>query len=110
MTILVILVVIAVVGYLIFHNNVVADNRPRKGDLFACSTCGKSTKHDTRTINGYNRGVRESFRCWDCFKQHKDAQAARGANAGSGKGCLGMAVMFCVLGSAGVYSMVRFVA
>lgn len=98
------IVVVAVVAYGIYNSYQSANNRPKKGDLYACSSCGKSTAHDTRTINGYDKGVRKSFMCWDCFKKKKDAEAFSGEGR---SGCLGMAVLLVVTGGLGVYSAIN---
>lgn len=105
-------VVIAVIAYGLFNSYQSANNRPKKGDLYACSSCGKSTGHDTRTLNGYDKGVRKSFMCWECFKKKKDAEAAFNAptglaSSGGGSGCLGAAVLLVVAGGVGVYSAIN---
>lgn len=106
--IFIIIAFVAVIAYVISHNASSNKNRPNKGDLFACSSCGEQTKHDTRTINGYNKGVRQSFLCWECFKNKKNAQAASVKSEVSTKGCLGLSLIMVAVGLSGLYGIVNW--
>lgn len=103
-----IVAVVAILFYAASRATAAQKSRPNKGDLFACSACGRETKHDTRTLNGYDKGVRKSFLCWECFKKKKDAEAASAGPSGreSSSGCLGVAL---VLASTGLFASYKLV-
>jgi len=89
-------VLICFLGFYFFNEYQIRKNRPIKGQLFACSECGTSYKHDDRTINGYDKGVRKSFRCGICFanwqfrlksaRMGKSSSATTGSDANSSQG------------------------
>lgn len=102
------------IGYAFYNNYKTNKLRPIKGELFACASCGKSTKHDTRTIKGFEKGVRRNFLCWECFKKWKDSQqtisnALPGASdTPKPQGCLGVILVFFVVIFSAAYSTYQY--
>lgn len=103
-----ILIVILIIGIGVASKMTDLAKKPNKGDLFACANCGKQTKHDTRTLRGFDAGVRKSFRCWECFKEEKNRSIQVGNR--SGAGCATVVVIFAITFSVSGYGIIKFIA